>query len=55
MVRISKQSQRRAQSPRRTKKPSEKTGSLKDSIPYKQYANAIEGEIAQKAYIPKIR
>lgn len=55
MVRISKQSQRRAQSPRKTKKPVAKTGPLKDAIPFKECANAVEGDIAQKAFIPKIR
>lgn len=55
MVRISKQAQRRAQSPRKTKKPAVKTGPLQDRIAFKEFANAIEGNLAQKAFIPKIR
>lgn len=57
MVRISKQSERRARSPRRCRAPSEKTGPQKDnlSLGYKERPNALDGEIAQYAYIPKIK
>lgn len=57
MVRISKQSERRSRSPRRSKAPAEKTGSLKDKLPmgFKEHKNALEGDLAATAYIPKIR
>ncbi|HRD56342.1 MAG TPA: hypothetical protein PLC42_08110 [Parachlamydiaceae bacterium] len=57
MVRISKQAERRSQSRRRTKAPSAKTGFLKDNLPsgFKPHSNAIEGEFAASAFIPKIR
>lgn len=57
MTRISKQNERRHVSPRRTKKPMPKTGPLQDKLPlgFKAHANAIEGELAQKVFIPKIR
>ena len=44
-------------SPRKNRAPSVKTGSLKDNLPkgYKEVSNAIEGEIASKAFIPKIK
>jgi hypothetical protein len=45
MTRMSKQGSRRAVSPRRTRKPSIKTGSRKDNLAqgFKPHANAIEG------------
>lgn len=57
MVRISKQQERRSQSPRRTRSPSPKTGERKDNLPhgYKEHPSALEGEIAKMAYIPKIK
>lgn len=57
MVRISKQSERRNQSRRRTKAPAKKTGPVKDNLPlgYKPHSNAVEGEFAANAFIPKIR
>lgn len=57
MVRISKQSEKRHQSPRKTKNPSGKTGPLKDKLDngFKPQANALEGDLATKAYISKIR
>lgn len=57
MVRISKQSEKRNRSPRRNKKPSEKTGPLKSNLPlgYKEHKNALEGDTASMAFIPKIR
>lgn len=56
MVRISKQSERRAQSPRKNKKPSPKTGAKKDNLPkgHIHHANALEGELASSVYISKI-
>jgi hypothetical protein len=57
MVRISKQSERRAVSRRRPRLPGEKTGARKDNLEkgYKEHANALEGAEAQKAFIPKIK
>lgn len=57
MVRISKQSEKRMRSPRKHRKPSVKTGSKKDNLPlgFKPHNNAVEGEVAQLAFIPKIR
>lgn len=57
MVRISKQTERRSQSPRKHRPPSPKTGALKDNLPdgYKQHSNALSGNIAGKAFIPKIK
>lgn len=57
MTRISKQSERRHTSPRKHKKPSPKTGPLKDNLPlgYKAHANGLDGELAEKVFIPKIR
>lgn len=57
MVRISKQSERRQKSPRRRQAPSAKTGPRQDNLPqgFKAHANAIEGEIALRSFIPKIK
>jgi len=57
MVRISKQSEKRSRSPRKHRKPSEKTGPLKQNLPagYKVHANSLEGDVAKKAFIPKIK
>lgn len=57
MVRISKQSEKRNRSPRRNKNPSEKTGPLAQNLPlgFKEHKNALEGEAAALAFIPKIR
>lgn len=57
MVRISKQKERRSRSPRRTRAPSEKTGSRKDNLPngFKAHSNALEGEVGAQAFIPKIK
>lgn len=57
MVRISKQSERRAMSRRRPKPPAEKTGPKKDKLHegYKPHANALEGEQGALAFIPKIK
>lgn len=57
MVRISKQSERRAQSPRKYQNPSPKTGPKKDNLPkgFKSHANALTGEAAEMAFIPKIK
>ncbi|MCE5319154.1 MAG: hypothetical protein LLG04_17555 [Parachlamydia sp.] len=57
MVRISKQSERRAQSPRRPRPPTNKTGEKKSHVKkgFKEHQNALEGEAGQLAFIPKIR
>lgn len=57
MVRISKQAERRSRSPRRSKDPSIKTGPKQDNFAkgFKEHDNAVEGDLASKAYIPKIR
>lgn len=57
MTRISKQMEKRSVSPRRTRKPSIKTGPLQDKLPdgYKMHTNAVEGDVAAKVFIPKIR
>lgn len=55
MTRMSKQGERRAKSPRRSKAPSIKTGSKKDHLPegYKVHENAYSGE--GSVFIPKIK
>lgn len=57
MVRISKQSEKRNRSPRKHKAPSIKTGALRDNLPegFKPHGNALEGDIAATAFIPKIK
>ena len=57
MVRISKQEERRSVSRRRTRAPAKKTGPKKDALPqgFKPHANAIEGNLAQASFIPKIK
>lgn len=56
MVRISKQAEKRSRYPRKHKKPSAKTGSLKDNLPngFKEHPNALQGELALTVYISKI-
>lgn len=57
MVRISKQAERRHQSPRKNRAPSKKTGPLKDNLPggFKLHENAVAGDAARSAFIPKIK
>jgi hypothetical protein len=57
MVRISKQSERRSQFPRKHRMPAVKTGAKADNLPggFKVHANAIEGELAKAIFIPKIK
>lgn len=57
MTRTSKQEERRHVSFRRCRAPSKKTGALKDNLPlgYKPHANAVDGALAQLAFIPKIK
>ncbi len=55
MTRMSKQGERRAKSPRKHKKPSVKTGPLKDKLPegYKPHANALEA--VENVFVGKVR
>lgn len=57
MVRISKQTEKRHQSPRKHRKPTPKTGPRKDNLAegYKVQQNSLEGDQAALAFIPKIR
>jgi hypothetical protein len=57
MVRISKQAERRSVSRRRPAPPAKKTGAKKDALAqgFKPHANAIEGNFAALAFIPKIK
>jgi hypothetical protein len=57
MVRISKQAERRSVSHRRPKPPAKKTGPKKDVLPqgFKLHGNAVEGNLAQACFIPKIK
>jgi len=57
MVRISKQGKKRAVSHRRPAPPAKKTGPKKDALPqgFKPHANAIEGDLSQALFIPKIK
>lgn len=57
MVRISKQAENRSQSPRRPRPPAKKTGALKSNLPlgFKEHKNALEGDVAATAFIPKIK
>jgi len=57
MVRISKQEERRHRFPRKHRKPSPKTGALVDNLPngFKGHSNAVQGDLAQTVFIPKIK
>lgn len=57
MTRMSKQGERRAQYPRKTKDPLPKSGPKKDNLKlgFKEHANAISGATAERAFIPKIK
>jgi hypothetical protein len=57
MTRISKKEERRAQSPRRCRFPSPKTGPLKDNLPkgFKEQTNALTGEQAKTVFIGKVQ
>ena len=57
MVRMSKQGERRAKYPRKTKNPSPKTGPKKDHLPhgFKSHENALAGDFSERAFIPKIK
>ena len=57
MVRISKQSEKRKQSPKRCRYPSPKTGSLKDALPlgYKVHENGLSAENNTTIFISKVK
>ncbi len=57
MVRISKQAEKRHRFPRKHRAPSSQTGSLQDNLPkgYKAHANAVEGNLSNMVFIPKIK
>ena len=57
MVRMSKQGERRAKYPRKTKNPSPKTGAKKNNLlhGFNAHENALTGDFATKAFIPKIK
>lgn len=57
MVRISKKAERKSRSPRKPSRYSTKTGPVKDNLKlgFKEHPNALEGAMAAKAYIPKIK
>lgn len=57
MTRMSKQGERRAQYPRKTKAPMPKTGPKEDNLKlgYKEHVNAVEGDLAASFFIPKIK
>lgn len=56
MTRISKQEERRSVTRKRPSLPAKKTGPKKDHLPlgYKAHANALEGDLSQVVFIPKI-
>ncbi len=57
MTRMSKKGERRAMYPRKTKAPQPKTGPKKDNLPngFKEHQNALDGDLAKMAFIPKIQ
>ena len=57
MVRLSKQTRDRQVSFRKPRKPSVKTGPLKDTLPqgFKEHQNALQDELALTTFIPKIK
>ena len=57
MVRQSKQSERRAVSPRRPRPPALKTGPVKPNLAlgFKEHQNAVDGDLAAAIFIPKIK
>jgi hypothetical protein len=57
MVRISKQAEKRHRFPRKHRPPSVKTGPIQDNLPkgFKEIPNALEGDLAKMAFIPKIK
>jgi len=56
MTRMSKQSRKRAVSPRKPSPPSIKTGPKRDSLElgYKIHTNAVIGDTTSNRFIPKV-
>jgi hypothetical protein len=57
MTRQSKQGERRAISPRRPRSPYPKTSAKRDNLPFgfKKHENAIEGEVSDGRFFPKMK
>jgi hypothetical protein len=55
MVRLSKVTRMRAVSYKRPAAPAKKTGAKKLAKAFKEHKNAFEGELAQRAFLPKIQ
>jgi len=55
MVRLSKQTRKRAVSRKSPSISGKKTGPMKMKEPFKQHANALTGDEANTAYIAKIK
>ena len=55
MVRLSKQTRKRAVSFKRPSKPAKKTGPLKQTIAFKEHQNALSGDFGAKCFIAKIK
>ncbi len=55
MVRISKQGERRNQSPKRCSLPARKTGPKAEAKAYNPHVNALEGDLSKTMFIPKVK
>ena len=55
MVRLSKVTRMRAVSFKRPAAPAKKTGPKKQALAFKEHKNAFEGELATRAFLPKIQ
>jgi hypothetical protein len=57
MTRQSKKGERRAQSPRKHRRPQPKTGPKKDNLldGYREHANAVPPDLAKTTFIPNIQ
>lgn len=57
MVRLSKQTRDRQRSNKRPRLPGVKTGPLAETNPkgFKEHTNALQGDLAARAFIPKIK
>lgn len=57
MTRMSRQDKIRAISPRKPRASQPKTGAIKENLPkgYKEHVNSLEGDLAMKLFIPKIK
>lgn len=55
MVRLSKVTRMRSVSFKRPSAPAKKSGAKKQNQPFKEHKNAFEGELATRAFLPKIQ